>query len=235
MPTGSTAAGLPVPERRPAAYRCSSRQKPNAWRSWIVSDRGSCFDPSSDADPRPGPGAPSLPLGPSVPLVTRTSHPAVMMPTLRPRRTVRARPRGAVCPRKDTSMTTRRSIWSVLAAASLAVSLASCGDAPAADTPASHAASPAGASVTLQGAGASFPAPLYNKWFKAYSAAHQNVLVDYQSVGSGSGIKSVIDHTVDFGASDAAMNREDMAEVPEGVQLSPIAAGAIGVRSNGQA
>jgi phosphate transport system substrate-binding protein len=82
-------------------------------------------------------------------------------------------------------------------------------------------------SVKLQGAGASFPAPLYNKWFKAYGAAHQNVLVDYQSVGSGGGIKSVVDHTVDFGASDAAMKPEDMAKVPGGVQLFPMTAGSI--------
>jgi phosphate transport system substrate-binding protein len=82
-------------------------------------------------------------------------------------------------------------------------------------------------SVKLQGAGASFPAPLYNKWFKAYGAAHQNVLVDYQSVGSGGGIKSVMDHTVDFGASDAAMKPEDMAKVPDGVQLFPMTAGSI--------
>ena len=81
--------------------------------------------------------------------------------------------------------------------------------------------------IRLQGAGASFPAPLYTRWFKAYSAAHQNVLVDYQSVGSGSGVKSVIDHTVDFGASDAAMKPEDMAKVPEGVQLFPMTAGSI--------
>jgi phosphate transport system substrate-binding protein len=82
-------------------------------------------------------------------------------------------------------------------------------------------------SVKLQGAGASFPAPLYNRWFKAYSAAHQNVLVDYQSVGSGSGVKSVIDRTVDFGASDAAMKPEDMAKVDGGVQLFPMTAGSI--------
>jgi len=84
-----------------------------------------------------------------------------------------------------------------------------------------------GSTVKLQGAGASFPAPLYNKWFKAYSAAHQNVLVDYQSVGSGSGVKSVIDHTVDFGASDAAMKPDDMTKVPEGIQLFPMTAGSI--------
>lgn len=57
--------------------------------------------------------------------------------------------------------------------------------------------------VKLQGAGASFPAPLYLKWFKGYSGAHRNVQIDYQSVGSGSGVKSFIDRTVDFGASDA--------------------------------
>jgi phosphate transport system substrate-binding protein len=91
----------------------------------------------------------------------------------------------------------------------------------------SSAGSATGEAVKLQGAGASFPAPLYNKWFKSYSAGHQNVLVDYQSVGSGSGVKSVIDHTVDFGASDAAMKPEDMAKVDGGVQLFPMTAGSI--------
>src|ERR1035441_9104754 len=59
--------------------------------------------------------------------------------------------------------------------------------------------------VKLQGAGASFPAPLYQKWFKSYSASHDGVQIDYQSIGSGGGVKSVIDKTVDFGASGAAM------------------------------
>jgi phosphate transport system substrate-binding protein len=85
----------------------------------------------------------------------------------------------------------------------------------------------AATNVKLQGAGASFPAPLYTKWFKAYGAAHQGILVDYQSVGSGSGVKSVLDHTVDFGASDAAMKPEDMAKVDGGVQLFPMTAGSI--------
>src|SRR3974390_2290065 len=81
--------------------------------------------------------------------------------------------------------------------------------------------------VKLQGAGASFPAPLYLKWFKTYSGAHSNVQVDYQSVGSGSGVKSFMDRTVDFAASDAAMKPEDMAKVEGGVQLLPMTAGAI--------
>jgi phosphate transport system substrate-binding protein len=108
---------------------------------------------------------------------------------------------------------------------SAAVAASACGGAPSAKPEA--AATAAATSVKLQGAGASFPAPLYNKWFKAYSAAHQNVLVDYQSVGSGSGVKSVLDHTVDFGASDAAMKPEDMEKVPGGVQLFPMTAGSI--------
>lgn len=81
--------------------------------------------------------------------------------------------------------------------------------------------------VRLQGAGASFPAPLYQKWFKSYGATHDGVQIDYQSVGSGSGVKSVIDKTVDFGASDAAMTPEDMAKVEGGVQLLPMTAGCI--------
>jgi phosphate transport system substrate-binding protein len=84
-----------------------------------------------------------------------------------------------------------------------------------------------GNSVKLQGAGASFPAPLYQKWFKNYNAAHPNVQVDYQSVGSGTGVKSFMDKTVDFAASDAAMKPDDMAKVEGGVQLLPMTAGAI--------
>ena len=89
------------------------------------------------------------------------------------------------------------------------------------------AAPDAGALVKLQGAGASFPAPLYTKWFKAYSGSHPNAQIDYQSVGSGNGVKSVMDKTVDFGASDSAMKPEDMQKVDVGVQLLPMTAGAI--------
>jgi len=81
--------------------------------------------------------------------------------------------------------------------------------------------------VKLQGAGASFPAPLYFKWFKTYSGAHKDVQIDYQSVGSGSGVKSLIDKTVDFGASDAAMTEKEMAQVAAGVQPLPVTAGSI--------
>jgi ABC-type phosphate transport system substrate-binding protein len=81
--------------------------------------------------------------------------------------------------------------------------------------------------LLIQGAGASFPAPIYSKWFKAYTKEHPEVQVDYQSVGSGAGVKAVIDKTVDFGASDAAMTPEEMAKVDSGVQLLPMTAGSI--------
>jgi phosphate transport system substrate-binding protein len=113
-------------------------------------------------------------------------------------------------------------LWTVaLALVFLTAILSSC-----------NSKSAAAEGVKLQGAGASFPAPLYNKWFKGYSASHQDLQVDYQSVGSGSGKKSVIDHTVDFGASDAAMTDEEMARVPGGVQLLPMTAGAIVIAYN---
>jgi phosphate transport system substrate-binding protein len=83
------------------------------------------------------------------------------------------------------------------------------------------------AEVRLQGAGASFPFPIYSKWFKLYSTAHPNVQIDYQSVGSGGGVKNFIDKTVDFGASDAAMKPEEIARVETGVQLLPMTAGNI--------
>jgi phosphate transport system substrate-binding protein len=81
--------------------------------------------------------------------------------------------------------------------------------------------------VKLHGSGASFPAPLYNKWFQEYGAAHTDVQVDYQSTGSGQGVTAVIDKTVDFGASDKAMKQEEMDKVEGGVQLLPMTAGSI--------
>lgn len=83
------------------------------------------------------------------------------------------------------------------------------------------------APVQLNGAGATFPAPLYSKWFRDYHESHPNVMVDYQSIGSGGGIKNVIDGTVDFGGSDAAMKDDEMAQVTSGVQLLPMTAGGI--------
>ena len=81
--------------------------------------------------------------------------------------------------------------------------------------------------MRLVGSGASFPFPLYSTWFKTFSGANPDILVDYQAKGSGAGIKDFINKTVDFGASDAAMTDEEMAQVKGGVQLLPMTAGTI--------
>lgn len=81
--------------------------------------------------------------------------------------------------------------------------------------------------LRITGSGASFPFPIYSTWFKIYTRAHKGVLIDYQSKGSGAGIRDFINHTVDFAASDAAMNDSEIARVKEGVQLLPMIAGEI--------
>jgi phosphate transport system substrate-binding protein len=85
------------------------------------------------------------------------------------------------------------------------------------------------ANVTLQGSGATFPAPLYTQWFDDYNAKVPNVQIDYQAIGSGGGIKAITDQTVDFGASDAAMKDEEIAGLKPGVNVLhvPTALGAV--------
>ena len=81
--------------------------------------------------------------------------------------------------------------------------------------------------VTLLGAGASFPAPLYQKWVSVYGKLHPNNRIDYQSIGSGGGIKQLKEQTVDFGASDAPMKDEDMKAAPGEVLHIPTVLGAV--------
>jgi phosphate transport system substrate-binding protein len=81
--------------------------------------------------------------------------------------------------------------------------------------------------VKLVGSGASFPFPIYAAWFKDFSKKTPDVKVDYQAKGSGAGINDFINHTVDFAASDAAMEDDQIAKVPGGVILLPMTAGTI--------
>jgi phosphate transport system substrate-binding protein len=66
------------------------------------------------------------------------------------------------------------------------------------------------AEVRLQGAGATFPNPLYQRWVGEYQKTHGDVKIDYQSIGSGGGIKGITDQTVDFAGSDAPMNAKEL-------------------------
>jgi phosphate transport system substrate-binding protein len=86
--------------------------------------------------------------------------------------------------------------------------------------------------VKLKGSGASFPFPLYGRWFKEYGKVNKHVQVDYQAKGSGAGIQDFIAHTVDFAASDAAMSDAEIAKVEQGVVLIPITAGEIVIAYN---
>jgi len=70
--------------------------------------------------------------------------------------------------------------------------------------------------TTLNGAGATFPYPMYSKWFSEYHKAHPEVEINYQSIGSGGGIRQVLAGTVDFGASDGPMSDEQLAQYKNG-------------------
>lgn len=83
---------------------------------------------------------------------------------------------------------------------------------------------------SLNGAGASFPAPLYQRWFQ--ELAGKGVRVNYQSVGSGAGVRQFVSGTVDFAASDVPMKAGDIAQVKRGVRQIPMTAGAIAVAYN---
>ena len=87
-------------------------------------------------------------------------------------------------------------------------------------------------SLTVTGAGATFPYPLYSKWFYEYSNAHPGVNFNYQSIGSGGGIRQITAGTVDFGATDAPMKNEDMAKLPGPILHIPTAIGAVTVVYN---
>src|SRR5437762_13666536 len=64
--------------------------------------------------------------------------------------------------------------------------------------------------VQINGAGATFPYPMYSKWFSEYNKLHPEIQINYQSLGSGAGIQQVTEGTVDFGASDGPMNEDQL-------------------------
>src|SRR5690348_14924856 len=81
--------------------------------------------------------------------------------------------------------------------------------------------------TTLNGAGATFPYPIYSKWFSEYHKAHPDVEINYQSIGSGGGIRQVLAGTVDFGASDGPMSDEQLKQAPVKILHFPTVLGAV--------
>src|SRR5438552_9129148 len=88
-------------------------------------------------------------------------------------------------------------------------------------------ASAASAETRLQGAGATFPNPIYQRWTTEYQKANPDVKIDYQSIGSGGGIKGITEKTVDFAGSDAPMSKKEMAAAGGEIVHIPTVAGAV--------
>ena len=86
---------------------------------------------------------------------------------------------------------------------------------------------PALAQTTLNGAGATFPNPMYSKWFSEYHNAHPDIQINYQPIGSGGGIRQVLAGTVDFGATDGPMSDEQLAQSKVKILHVPTVLGAV--------
>jgi phosphate transport system substrate-binding protein len=123
-------------------------------------------------------------------------------------------------------MTMKIHLW--LPATCLAFAVACSGGSPSSEPGASGAPAAAPASGgQINGAGATFPNPIYSKWFFEYNKAHPDVRINYQSLGSGAGIRQLTARTVFFGASDQPMKDEQLAAAPGTILHFPTVLGAV--------
>src|SRR5215831_19708216 len=90
----------------------------------------------------------------------------------------------------------------------------------------------ASAQLLINGAGATFPNPIYSKWFHEYTKVDPSVAFNYQPIGSGGGQKQILAQTVDFGASDGPMSDENLAKASRKLLHIPTVAGAVVVTYN---
>lgn len=130
---------------------------------------------------------------------------------------------------KSTRSLLRKYFWAigVGAGALLATLLLSACSGGSSDGKKEGGSSSGSKRVQLMGSGASFPFPIYSKWFRDFSRQESNIRVDYQAKGSGAGIQDFINGVVDFAASDAAMSDSEIAKVKQGVVLLPMTAGEV--------
>jgi len=133
----------------------------------------------------------------------------------------------------------RHRLAAALCALSVAIVSGCTAQAVPSREPAGHAKPevPPGATL-IEGAGATFPSALYEIWFQKYQEAHPKQVISYEAVGSGEGVRRFVganvkdEERVDFGASDAAMRDDEIANVPAGVVLVPVTAGSVAVAYN---
>ncbi|MBI3510888.1 MAG: phosphate ABC transporter substrate-binding protein PstS [Bacteroidetes bacterium] len=121
-------------------------------------------------------------------------------------------------------------IRNLIAAATVCFLAASCGGSGSSD-PSDSTAGKGETVSEILGAGATFPFPLYSKMFDAYKTK-TNIAINYQSIGSGGGIKQLQNKTVDFGASDAPMSDDDLSKSPAAIMHIPTCLGAVVVAYN---
>ena len=125
------------------------------------------------------------------------------------------------------SLTTRRATLALLLV-SIAAFVFGCSGQRGAAGPGGES----GGAVRLQGAGATFPNPLYQKWLSEYGKLHPEVKIDYQSIGSGGGIQQITARTVDFGASDKPMSDDELKAAQGELLHIPTVLGAVVITYN---
>ena len=121
--------------------------------------------------------------------------------------------------------------------AALVLTLVGCKGSQPSDASATSTAGAVGATkkeeaISLNGAGATFPYPLYSKWISEYNKLNPNVKINYQSIGSGGGIRQIIAGTVDFGATDTPMKDDEAKQAPGKLFHIPATIGAVVVAYN---
>ena len=118
-----------------------------------------------------------------------------------------------------------------VAALSLTLLCAACGGGSSEPVSTGTATTPqaasAGSTIQINGAGATFPNPLYSKWFSEYNKLHPEVRINYQSIGSGGGIQQILAQTVFFGATDSPMTEEQLASAKGTILHFPTVLGAV--------
>ena len=113
------------------------------------------------------------------------------------------------------------------AIATLAVILTSASGCSRASQPENRESGTSGRNTQINGAGATFPYPIYSKWFAEYNKLHPNVEINYQSIGSGGGIRQITNGTVAFGATDGPMTDEQLKNAPGPIVHLPTVLGAV--------
>src|SRR5215203_5378268 len=127
----------------------------------------------------------------------------------------------------DTVVTMRIRPMTAAALVTTLVMVACGGGAPPQQGAATGSAPETATNLQINGAGATFPNPIYSKWFSDYTRLHPDVRINYQSIGSGGGIRQLVAQTVFFGASDTPMTDEQMKSAPGPVLHFPTVLGAV--------